>query len=226
MAAELIQNLRSNIQKLNQSVSKIESLSNQIGTSKDSNNLRKNLADIQHNSKEIAQDAKRNLKDLNSIPNSNLGELKIQKDRLGDELIKTFQKFQRVTESSLRKEKQTELPEQHQVMFQNEVEEPNFGRRADQISVQIKNEQELQLVKDRENQIHQLESDVIDLNSMFKDLAVIVNDQQETIDTIESNINNTELLVMNAKDELTQAVKNKSKARRKRLYLFIIIAVI
>lgn len=109
------------------------------------------------------------------------GDLKIQKERLGDELIKTIQKFQRVTESSLRKEKQTELPEQHQVMFQNDLMESNFGHNADQINIQIKNEQELQLVKDRENQIHQLESDIVDLNYMFKDLAVIVNDQQETI---------------------------------------------
>lgn len=73
------------------------------------------------------------------------------------------------------------------IMYQNEIDETNFGLgrssnyEQDQRFVQIKKEQDLQLVKDRENQIHQLESDIIDLNSMFKDLAVIVNDQQETI---------------------------------------------
>lgn len=73
------------------------------------------------------------------------------------------------------------------IMYQNEIEEANFGlgrstnNEQEQRNVQIKKDQDLQLVKDRENQIHQLESDIIDLNSMFKDLAVIVNDQQETI---------------------------------------------
>ncbi|CAF0877041.1 unnamed protein product [Brachionus calyciflorus] len=237
MTSTLIQSLRTSIQKLNQSINQIENLSNQIGTSRDSNDLRKKLADVQHSAKEIAQNAQKNLKELNSNPINNGSEFKIQKERLTDELVKVFKKFQQVAETSLRKEKQFELPEQSasrggNVTFQNEIEEANFGLgrstnyEQEQRNIQIKRDQDLQLVKDRENQIHQLESDIIDLNSMFKDLAIIVNDQQETIDAIENNINNAELSVINAKDELSEAVKSKSKARMKKIYLSIILLII
>lgn len=46
---------------------------------------------------------------------------------------------------------------------------------------QINKAIELELVQERQRQIQQIESDIIDLNSMFKDVAVMVNDQQETI---------------------------------------------
>ncbi len=52
------------------------------------------------------------------------------------------------------------------------------------INIEQKQTQEkvdLQLVIDRKNQLQRLESDMVDLNSMFKDLAVIVHDQGELI---------------------------------------------
>ncbi|CAF1019720.1 unnamed protein product [Brachionus calyciflorus] len=207
MTRELIQSLSAGIEKLNLSINHIENLSNQIGTSKDSNDLRKKLADIQHSAKEIAQNAQRNLKELISDP-INVNEFKVQKERLIDEFVKVFKIFQQVAETSLRKMKQFELPEQSasrggNVTFQNEIKEVNFdlGRsmnyEQEQPNIQINIDQDLQLVNDRDNQIQQLESDIIDLNTMLRDLAIILNDQQKTLNAFENNINNAEYTVMN-----------------------------
>ncbi|CAF1052571.1 unnamed protein product, partial [Brachionus calyciflorus] len=206
MTSELIQSLSTGIEKLNLSINQIENLSNQIGTSTDSNDLRKKLADVQHSAKEIAQNAQRNLKELISDPINN--EFKIQKERLIDEFVKVFKIFQQVAETSLRKLKQFELPEQSasrggNVTFQNEIEEANFGLgrslnyEQEQSNIQINIDQDLQSVNDRDNQIQQLESDIIDLNTTFRDLAIILNDQQKTINAFENNINNADFTVMN-----------------------------
>ncbi|CAF1052591.1 unnamed protein product, partial [Brachionus calyciflorus] len=207
MTSELIQSLSTGIEKLNLSINQIENLSNQIGTSTDSNDLRKKLADVQHSAKEIAQNAQRNLKELISDP-INVNEFKIQKERLIDEFVKVFKIFQQVAETSLRKLKQFELPEQSasrggNVTFQNEIEEANFGLgrslnyEQEQSNIQINIDQDLQSVNDRDNQIQQLESDIIDLNTTFRDLAIILNDQQKTINAFENNINNADFTVMN-----------------------------
>ena len=58
-------------------------------------------------------------------------------------------------------------------------EEVNIEREAKQ--KQIQKNLELELVQERQKQFTQLENDIVDLNSMFKDLAVIVHDQGETI---------------------------------------------
>ncbi len=61
----------------------------------------------------------------------------------------------------------------------NSDEEVNIEREAKQ--KQIQKNLELELVQERQKQFSQLENDIVDLNSMFKDLAIIVHDQGETI---------------------------------------------
>jgi histidyl-tRNA synthetase len=59
----------------------------------------------------------------------------------------------------------------------------NMGNPLDdaQRQQQMQRMNNLDLAQERQRQFQQLESDVIDLNSMFKDLAIITQDQQETI---------------------------------------------
>ncbi len=45
----------------------------------------------------------------------------------------------------------------------------------------MQREEEYEMVKERQNQMKQLEGDIVDLNSMFKDLAIMVHDQGEII---------------------------------------------
>lgn len=58
----------------------------------------------------------------------------------------------------------------------------NDGRSATPQQTQIqKQTNEYEQVKERKQQFNQLESDIQDLNSMFKDLAVMVHDQGQDI---------------------------------------------
>ncbi len=47
---------------------------------------------------------------------------------------------------------------------------------------------DLALLQEREERIRQLESDILDVNEIFRDLGQLVHEQGETIDTIEANV--------------------------------------
>jgi hypothetical protein len=92
---------------------------------------------------------------------------------------------------------------------------------------------EYEQVKERKQQFNQLETDIQDLNSMFKDLAVMVHDQGQDIglspsmninnistflfrfkflkDAIEKNISNSEFAVQGATGQLQEAIKYQVK---------------
>ena len=49
-------------------------------------------------------------------------------------------------------------------------------------------EVDLAIMQEREQHINQVAENVLVLNELFKDMAELVNDQQESIDTIETNV--------------------------------------
>ena len=49
----------------------------------------------------------------------------------------------------------------------------------------MEEEQNIEELQERERSIRQLESDIVDVNTIFKDLATMVHEQGEMIDSIE-----------------------------------------
>jgi vacuolar-type H+-ATPase subunit I/STV1 len=105
----------------------------------------------------------------------------------------------------------------HNNNYNNNDETMNFGNNSDymsssstkQVQQVIQQQDDLEAVKQRQEQMHQLETDIVDLNSVFKDLAVLVQDQGEVIDSIETNINTTELTIIDSNKQLVQATKHQ-----------------
>ena len=52
-------------------------------------------------------------------------------------------------------------------------------------------------------------SDIVDVNTIFKDLATMVHDQGETIDSIEENVGAAAITVHDGTDQLRQAERYK-----------------
>ena len=63
----LIQSITSNIQKIAQNVSQIENLNLQIGTAKDSEQLRDKLLQTENYTNQLAKDTNKQLKELNGF---------------------------------------------------------------------------------------------------------------------------------------------------------------
>ena len=51
-------------------------------------------------------------------------------------------------------------------------------RQEDEVAI---TEQDLELIKERETAIRQLESDILEVNQKFKDLAMMIHDQGDLI---------------------------------------------
>ena len=71
-----------------------------------------------------------------------------------------------------------------------------------------------------------LQSDIVDVNTIFKDLATMVHEQGEVVDSIEANVESTQVHVEQGTQELRQAENYRNKARKKKLILAIVAIVI
>lgn len=76
------------------------------------------------------------------------------------------------------------------------------------------------------NNINNLQSDINDVNQIFKELGTLVHEQGETIDSIEASVERTDDFVSQGVQQLREATTYKNKVRRKKLILALIAAVI
>ncbi|XP_053326557.1 syntaxin-4 [Spea bombifrons] len=85
--------------------------------------------------------------------------------------------------------------------------------------------QALNEIEARHEEIVKLEKSIIELHEMFLYLAMEVEAQGETIDNIEKNILQSTDYVEKAREQLSKAVVNKQKARKKKVYIAICVSV-
>jgi t-SNARE complex subunit (syntaxin) len=90
----------------------------------------------------------------------------------------------------------------------------------------IQEEHDIEQLQERERAVRQLESDILDVNTIFKDLATLVHDQGEVIDSIEANVESTQVRVQEGTEQLRQAETYKNKARKKKFILGIILLIV
>jgi len=243
----LIQSITQNIQKIAQNVSQIENMNIQIGTSKDSEALRERLLLIENGTNILAKDTNKQLKELNHFvrnsssslnPTAEERQFKIQKERLTNDLVKTLNKFQEVQKLTMQKQKESNErvkanlnnPNDNAIQmdsFTNNAQTNDFQspqQKSQQAQVMMEQDVNLVQLREREAALHRLENDIVDVNMIFKDLAVMVHDQGEVIDSIESNVENVQIRVSDANTNLEQAKKSQQAARKKKFIFFSIIA--
>lgn len=69
----------------------------------------------------------------------------------------------------------------------------------------IEEDVDIQLLQEREQAIRKIESDIVEVNQIFKDLATLVHDQGEIIDSIEANIESTNIQIHEGNEQLVKA---------------------
>ncbi|XP_044269663.1 syntaxin-7 [Tribolium madens] len=235
---KLAQTIGTSIQKISQNVSSMQRMVNQIGTHQDSPDLRKQLHSIQHYTQQLVKDTNGYIKDLNTIsPSQSQSEQrqrKMQRERLQDEFTSTLNMFQAAQRSTAQKEKEQVNKAKAQVYGEPflssykkdeqliELQDSNAGRQQ----MQLQEESELRALQEQEQSIRQLESDINDVNQIFKELGALVHEQGEVIDSIEANVERTTDFVREGAQQLHQASTYKNRIRRKKMILGIIGAVI
>jgi len=81
-------------------------------------------------------------------------------------------------------------------------------------------------IEERHLDILKLEKQVLEVYELFKDLATLVDIQQESLDVIENRIQKAKSYVDSGVGQLQQAEVYQKKARRKRVCLLVIVVAI
>ncbi|XP_021539283.1 syntaxin-12 [Neomonachus schauinslandi] len=237
----IIQTCSGNIQRISQATAQIKNLMSQLGTKQDSSKLQENLQQLQHSTNQLAKETNELLKELGSLPlplsASEQRQQKLQKERLMNDFSAALNNFQAVQRRVSEKEKESiararagsrlsaeeRQREEQLVSFDGHEEWNQMQSQEDEVAI---TEQDLELIKERETAIRQLEADILDVNQIFKDLAMMIHDQGDLIDSIEANVESSEVHVERATDQLQRAAYYQKKSRKKICILVLVLSVI
>lgn len=103
------------------------------------------------------------------------------------------------------------------------------GKASDFIAQALISEDLKEVVRDIEERhldILKLEQQVLEVYELFKDLATLVDIQQESLDVIENRITQAKAYVHNGETQLQQAAVYQKKARKKKMCILAILLIV
>ncbi|CAK9302057.1 unnamed protein product [Gordionus sp. m RMFG-2023] len=224
-----------NVQKISQNASNIQKMVNQIGTSQDSESLRKSLHKIIHSTNSLAKDTNKLIIELSHIPLSynefEQKQQKLQKEKITEEFTNALNGFQSSQRKAATKEKASmERAKANSGMTFADIpfkeEQPvTFTNR--QMHLQMEEDVNIGELREREASIRKLEADITDVNQIFKDLGMLVHEQGDMLDSIEANVETANVQVEQGNTQLKHARRYQVAARKKMCIIFgILIAIV
>lgn len=230
----LINQVSSNIHSISQNVQDIRRLVGLLGTNQDTNELRDKLRQTQSQTNQISKDTARYIKEAKSLTrSSSVSEQRTRRTQIErlmsnfSDVLNTFQTTQREAATAekecvdrARAASQTGGGGGNDLLINFQQ---GFEQQQQQATVSA---EDLQQVHEREDAIKQLESDIVDVNMIFKDLAQMVHEQGELVDSIEANVETAETDVVQGNTQLRQARDHQASARKKKMMCFVLLIVL
>lgn len=251
---KLAQTIGTNIQKISQNVHSMKKMANLMGSAQDTQDMRDQLHQIQHYTNNLAADTAASLRELQQISFQRSGseqrELKMQRERLQDEFTETLSAFKEI----LAKTYEWECDEMKknransglvavapppsasskdvfgdsrfggEQLIELQDNWPSSGNsRQAQMQAQA-DDMNLQMMQQQEAAIEKLGQEIVGVNELFKELGALVHEQGEHVDSIEASVEKTEYSVSQGTSQLRQANELSNKLRRRRCFMFLILA--
>ncbi|KAH8406298.1 hypothetical protein KR215_010763 [Drosophila sulfurigaster] len=241
----LAQIIATSIEKVQQNVSTMQRMVNQLNTPQDSPELKKKLHQLMTYTKQLVTDTNNQLKEVDKCKERHL---KMQRDRLVDDFTAALTAFQAVQ----RKTADIERSALHQARAQNYsiahppgstrsssangsanndngsfFEDNFFNRKSNQqqqqqqIQTQMQEDADLQALEEQERAIRELENNIVGVNEIYKNLGAMVYEQGVTVDSIESQVEQTSIFVSQGTENL-----RKASSYRKLILAAILFAVL
>ncbi|CAJ0961555.1 unnamed protein product, partial [Mesorhabditis belari] len=175
--------------------------------SKDTNHLMKQLVDRSHNDR----------------------TLRVHRERLSNEFASVLNRLQAAQRKAASKEKD-DVKSIRDLALSEEENMRRYERDVidaqRQVQMQRSQQVNLQEIKDRQATIAQLERDISDVNQIFADLARIVHDQGDMVDSIEANVEHAQIHVEQGGRDVQQAVYYNQQARKKKMMLCVFLMIL
>ncbi|KAI9731756.1 MAG: hypothetical protein M1834_004545 [Cirrosporium novae-zelandiae] len=226
--------------KLVSLTSNISRLSNQIallGTKRETERVRERVQDLLEDTKDGFKEVGEGIKRIQSWENTNPHQRYTQQ-KLSREFGASLQEFQTTQRSALEKLRASQSAARAAAAAEGETSggRPPSPQQTQQQQQQLQEQIRLapqdevdfqeSLIIERESEIRNIEQSVGELHELFRDVAVLVNDQGQQLDDIYSNVDNTRMETQGADRELRSASRYQKNARSKACCLLLILAVI
>ncbi|CAF4799697.1 unnamed protein product [Rotaria sp. Silwood1] len=212
--------LSTNLKKISDNVTDLEKLVQKLGTPEDSEPLRERYHRLQNETKNIMQQTNDALQELNNtrvLTEADQRRKKTLTDSLPKQYLATLNRFQEAQRLGARKEKES-LDRARAISFhQHGISDSPFGDdfvsgpTHDQFQRQavlpIEQEVDMRALRERDEQLRELETNIVEVNELFKDVAKLVHDQGAVIGL------NFAMIEPNSNDNLDQSILDIDKVR-------------
>ncbi|KAM4579605.1 t-SNARE domain-containing protein 1 [Odontesthes bonariensis] len=235
---DVFQETSSNIFQINSNVVTLEKNLQSLGTSKDTAELRQSLHSIQQQTNSVITSTSQLIKQLSDIISGSSRQDRLRLTRLKTEFSESVQRYgdlqKKIAERSraLLPPAQKDKKKSPQTPSQEQTDEgPLFGEttasdKADQAFLSEISEEDVEVLRHREEALLQIERDMLDVSQIMKDLASMVHEQGDTIDSIEDYIQTGSSNVESANQELAKANQYQRQLRKRKCYLLVAGAII
>ncbi|EFP12391.1 hypothetical protein CRE_29781 [Caenorhabditis remanei] len=214
---ETVSQLQLNIQNLNQQVIQLESFITNLSDSSAAGQREREIFNKKaHDAQELSKDTNTLLKKLVVMSNSDKNLRGVLLNRL---------------QASQRRAAQTEkagmvAAEMDAQAARDENEMYGNQGRSGQMQMTAQQQGNLADIKERQHALQQLERDIGDVNAIFAELANIVHEQGDMMDSIEANVEHSQIYVEQGAQNVQQAVYYNQKARQKKLLLLCFFVIL
>lgn len=193
------------------------------------------LMKLQHATNLLARDTNNLLKDLTQLPHpanvSDRRQRNFMRDRLTNDFSEALRNFQVVQRAIKAAPKDVSSQSSSQVLIDIAQQQDGDGSQQQEANLQQQaNLQKPNLnvedLRERDESVRKLEHDIVEVNQIFKELATMIHNQGETVDSIESSIFRATEEVSRGAQEIARARNYQDRSRRKKFYLAMIFVII
>ncbi|XP_061570595.1 t-SNARE domain-containing protein 1 [Cololabis saira] len=227
----------SNIFQINANVVTLEKSLQSLGTSRDTAELRQSLHSTQQQTNKVITSTSQLIKQLSDIISGSSRQDRLRLTRLKTELSESVQRYGDLQKKIAERSKALLPPAQKdkkspQIPGNELREEGSLFGEADgsgegaQVFLSEISEEDVEVLRQREEALLQIERDMLDVNQIMRDLASMVHEQGGTIDSIEDYIQTASSNVESANQELAKANQYQRQIRKRKCYLLVAAAIV
>jgi len=243
----LAQDLMNRLFKLNGANARLSGEVGHLGTRRDTPRVRERVHELLEQSRDGFKDVGEGVKKIQTWDDVTPTQ-KYTQQKLSREFQASLSEFQKLQRQALEKQKASVTAARHALHDDDTAAHPHDPASAaphllspadQQQQQQQQEQQELfrlapqdevdfqdALILEREEEIRNIEQGVGDLNVLFQQVAQIVTEQGDVLDTIANNVENVRDDTRGADRELRSAARYQKNARSKACCLLLILAVI
>ncbi|XP_023164170.2 syntaxin-12 [Drosophila hydei] len=220
----LSEDIGHNITSINTSTKQLEKQLKLIGTAKDLSALREKIHSINTKTNARVQTTSQDLERLQAVLRHGDRQQKLQLEKLTSEFQEVLVKYslqqKRISEATRRSyqmaaeaEREADVSARSELLQQQRQEQAGLERQHD-------------MLVERQRQVEQIESDILDVNVIMNKLSNLVAEQGTVVDNVETLIDHTAANVEEGRIELQKAAASRNSYRRKILILLVIAVII